>query len=241
MRRCVICAAPAAPDDLIALVEAYSKEQGLFRTDDMPDPAFNTLLELDLSTVEPSLAGPRRPQDRVPLRNMKQSFYTSLKTTFNQDIKPANVPGRGYLRWAGEGGTEVEVEDEPQFQPDPKRHNLYDEDQVTLQFDGVDVSITHGATVIAAITSCTNTSNPSVMVAAGLLAKKASERGLTVPPLCQDQPGAWLARGDRIPEACRPDDVARSAALPCRRLRLHHLYRQQWADRRRDRHGSPGA
>lgn len=181
-------------EDLIALVEAYSREQGLFHTADMADPAFNTLLELDLSTVEPSLAGPRRPQDRVPLRNMKQSFFTALKTTFNQDIKLVNVPGRGYLRWAGEGGPEGAAEDEPPVQEDPRRHNLYGEDQVTLQFDGHEVSITHGATVIAAITSCTNTSNPSVMVAAGLLAKKAVELGLTVPHYVKTS----LAPGSRV-------------------------------------------
>ncbi|HZG68788.1 MAG TPA: aconitate hydratase AcnA, partial [Herpetosiphonaceae bacterium] len=184
--------ATGRPEELIALVETYCKEQGLFRTDEMPDPAFNALLELDLSTVEPSLAGPRRPQDRVPLRGMKQAFFTALKTTFNQDVRPVGAPGRGYLRWAGEGGPEVAVEDDSQ--PHPHRHDLYGEDQVKLQLDGSEVSITHGATVIAAITSCTNTSNPSVMVAAGLLAKKAVEHGLSVSPHVKTS----LAPGSRV-------------------------------------------
>jgi aconitate hydratase len=184
------------PEELIQLVETYCKEQGLFRTDETPDPVFNTLLELDLSTVEPSLAGPRRPQDRVPLRSMKESFWTALKTTFNQQIRPVGAPGRGYLRWAGEGGVEVEEEIDhvAENSPHPHRHNLYLEDQVPVQFDGSEVTITHGSTVIAAITSCTNTSNPSVMIAAGLLAKKAVEKGLSVPAYVKTS----LAPGSRV-------------------------------------------
>ncbi len=180
------------PEELVQLVEAYCKQQGLFRTDELPDPTFNTLLELDLGTVEPSLAGPRRPQDRVPLRSMKESFWTALKTTFNREVvAPAGAPGRGYLRWAGEGGTPpADVEDEPH----PHRHNLYPEDQVPVQVDGTEVTITHGSTVIAAITSCTNTSNPSVMIAAGLVAKKAVERGLSVSPHVKTS----LAPGSRV-------------------------------------------
>ena len=179
------------PEELIELVEAYCREQGLFHTEGMQDPIFNTLLELDLSTVEPSMAGPRRPQDRVPLRNMKQSFWNALKTTFNQDVlAPAEAPGRGYLRWASEGGPAVAVEDDPH----PHRHNLYHEDQVPVQLNGNEVTITHGSTVIAAITSCTNTSNPSVMVAAGLLARKAVEHGLSVSPYVKTS----LAPGSRV-------------------------------------------
>jgi aconitate hydratase len=178
-------------EELVQLVEAYSKEQGLFRTDEMEDPIFNTLLELDLGTIEPSLAGPRRPQDRVPLRNMKQSFWTALKTTFNQDVPAmADVPGRGYLRWAGEGGPPTNGGEEPQ----PSRQDLYTEDRVPISLDDQEVTITHGSTVIAAITSCTNTSNPSVMVAAGLLAKKAVEHGLSVSPHVKTS----LAPGSRV-------------------------------------------
>ena len=178
------------PEELVQLAEAYCKRQGLFRTDETPDPTFNTLLELDLATVEPSLAGPRRPQDRVPLRSMKESFWTALKTTFNQEVRPTTGTGRGYLRWGYEGGTEVAVDDDPH----PHRHNLYTEDQVPVKINGSEVTITHGATVIAAITSCTNTSNPSVMLAAGLLAKKAVDKGLSVSPHVKTS----LAPGSRV-------------------------------------------
>ena len=178
------------PEELVQLVEAYSKEQGLFRTDEMPDPVYNTLLELDLATIEPSMAGPRRPQDRVPLRSMKQSFYTALKTVFNQDVPGVPGAGRGYLRWAGEGGPQTDVDDEPH----PHRHDLYSEDHVQVALDGQQATLTHGSTVIAAITSCTNTSNPSVMLAAGLLAKKAVEQGLSVPPHVKTS----LAPGSRV-------------------------------------------
>ncbi len=136
-------------EELIDLVERYTKEQGLFRTDDTPDPEFTDVLELDMSTVEPSLAGPKRPQDRVPLREMKRTFLTALRETFgrapsdaSKDIQP---------------GVEIRLGDETA--------HLHD-----------------GSVVIAAITSCTNTSNPSVMIGAGLLAKKAVERGLRVKP-----------------------------------------------------------
>src|SRR5919205_2962771 len=182
------------PEELVQLVEAYCKEQGLFRTDESPDPVFNTLLELDLGTVEPSLAGPRRPQDRVPLRSMKESFWTALKTTFNQEVRAVAGTGRGYLRWAGEGGPEAEIEHVEENAPHPHRHNLYQEDRVPVKLDGHEVTITHGSTVIAAITSCTNTSNPSVMIAAGLLAKKAVERGLQPDPSVKTS----LAPGSRV-------------------------------------------
>jgi aconitate hydratase len=181
-------------DDLIALVETYNKEQGLFRTDDTPDPQYSTLLELDLATIEPSLAGPRRPQDRVPLTNMKESFWTALKTTFNQAVRVREGAGRGYLRWAGEGGTETEEQSAEPSKPNTSRENLYLDSQVNVAMNGDQVTLTHGSTVIAAITSCTNTSNPSVMIAAGLLAKKAVERGLQVPPHVKTS----LAPGSRV-------------------------------------------
>ncbi|HEU5097499.1 MAG TPA: aconitate hydratase AcnA, partial [Roseiflexaceae bacterium] len=177
-------------DELIALVEAYYKAQGLFRTDDMAEPIFNTLLELDLASVEPSVAGPRRPQDRVPLTDLKQSFWTAMKTVFNREIQPDNAAGRGYIRWVGEAGTPAEVE----TTPSSNRANLYKGYQATATLDGQEITLTHGSTVIAAITSCTNTSNPSVMVAAGLLAKKAVERGLAVPAYVKTS----LAPGSRV-------------------------------------------
>ncbi len=130
------------------LVERYTKEQGLFRTDASPDPVFSDTLELDLSTVEPSLAGPKRPQDRVPLAQMKEAFRKALT---------APVKDRGFGLEAGDLGRTAAV-----------------------SFRG-DAELKHGAVVIAAITSCTNTSNPSVMLGAGLLARKAVRKGLKVP------------------------------------------------------------
>jgi aconitate hydratase len=134
----------------VDLVERYCKEQGLFRTAETPDPVFTDTLELDLATVEPSLAGPKRPQDRVPLSQMKASFRRSL-------VAPVKERGFGLA------------------EPDAAR-------TVEFEVGGRKAAIGHGAVVIAAITSCTNTSNPSVMLGAGLLARKAVRRGLRVPP-----------------------------------------------------------
>lgn len=139
-------------DDQVALVEQYMKAQGLFRTDDTPDPVFTDTLELDMSTVEPSLAGPKRPQDRVRLVDMKKTFRRDLT---------APLAERGFAR--SELAFNMRV-------------------PVRFSGNGNQSEIGHGAVVIAAITSCTNTSNPSVMVGAGLLAKKAVEAGLHVQP-----------------------------------------------------------
>lgn len=133
-------------EDEIALAETYCKENHLFRTEDAPEPTFTKLVELDISTVVPSMAGPKRPQDRVPLTEMKQSFNDSLVTEVG-----------------------------------PQGFGLSDEalkSTATVVDNGHTTDITHGAVAIAAITSCTNTSNPSVMVAAGLVAKKAAVHGL---------------------------------------------------------------
>jgi aconitate hydratase len=148
------------PDEVVELAERYCKENLLFRTDDAPEPIFSDLLELDLSTVEPSLAGPKRPHDRVRLREAKSSFAVSLR---------APVKERGFELSEEQIGKRVGVE-------------------------GADYSLTHGDVVIAAITSCTNTSNPSVMIGAGLLAKKAVERGLQVKPWVKTS----LAPGSRV-------------------------------------------
>jgi aconitate hydratase len=137
------------PSDLIALVDAYTREQGLFRTDSTPDPQYSDTLELDLATVVPSMAGPKRPQDRVELPDVRKNFSTA----FGDAKKSAQV-----------------------------------------QFNGHKEPVSNGAVVIAAITSCTNTSNPSVMLAAGLLAKKAVERGLTVKPWVKTS----LAPGSKV-------------------------------------------
>ncbi len=145
------------PRDVIELVGAYAKEQGLFLTDDSPDAEYSDTVELDLSTVRTSLAGPKRPQDRVRLEDMATSFEHSLPTL---------------RKGGGEGARRTA--------------------QVTVDDEVADLS--DGSVVIAAITSCTNTSNPSVMLAAGLLAKKAVAKGLTVPPWVKTS----LAPGSKV-------------------------------------------
>jgi aconitate hydratase len=148
--------------DSAALLERYAKEQGLFRTDATPDPVFTDTLELNLADVEPSLAGPKRPQDRVPMRDLKTTFRKALS---------APVKERGF------GLPETEL-------------------GKTVTVDGGQPSavMSHGSVVIAAITSCTNTSNPSVMLGAGLVAKKAVEKGLRVKPYVKTS----LAPGSKV-------------------------------------------
>jgi aconitate hydratase len=136
-------------EEEVQRVERYSKQQGIFRTDGSPDPEYSETLELDLEAVAPSLAGPKRPQDRVPLADMKSAFRKALA---------APVKERGFG-----------------LSPEENEQN------VTVGFNGNQATLKHGSVLIAAITSCTNTSNPSVMLGAGLLAKKAAERGLRVP------------------------------------------------------------
>jgi aconitate hydratase len=144
----------------IELVEAYAKEQGLFRTDATPDPVYTDTLELDISTVEPSLAGPKRPQDRVPLKDAKKRFLAVVAQTA-----------------AAGGGTTVAASD-----------------GVSLHMDGGQQTLRDGSVVIAAITSCTNTSNPAVMMAAGLVAKKAVAKGLQARPWVKTS----LAPGSKV-------------------------------------------
>ena len=148
-------------DAEVELVERYYKEQGLFRTDDAPPLRFTKTLALDLSTVEPSLAGPKRPQDRVPLREMKQRFAAALE---------APVGPHGFALDSGALGSTGVIE------------------------NGYTAELGHGAVVIAAITSCTNTSNPSVMLAAGLVARNAVAKGLAVKPYVKTS----LAPGSRV-------------------------------------------
>ncbi len=143
------------------LTEAYARAQGMFRTDDSPDPEFTDTLELDLSSVEPSVAGPKRPQDRVPLTQVKKTFNAALTAPTKErgfGLKPEELGNRVVAKTA------------------------------------VPVELKHGAVVIAAITSCTNTSNPSVMLGAGILAKKAVARGLKVPAYVKTS----LAPGSKV-------------------------------------------
>lgn len=145
----------------VELVETYARAQGLFHTPGAPDPLFDQVVELDLSTVRPSVAGPRRPQDRVQLSDVPESFRAFAEQFVGTPLKKV-TPGD-----PGEG-TALAVAERP---PATK-----------VEIDGRGGDVTHGSVVIAAITSCTNTSNPQVMIAAGLLAKKAVERGMLTPP-----------------------------------------------------------
>jgi aconitate hydratase len=149
-------------EEQIALVEAYMKEQGLFHSFDAPEALYSETLELDLNTVEPSIAGPRRPQDRIPLSNAKKAWEQALPSLLG--------PGS-----ASNGATALAT-------------------RVKVETEKATYELSHGSVVIAAITSCTNTSNPSVMVAAGLLAKKAVELGLESKPWVKTS----LAPGSRV-------------------------------------------
>jgi aconitate hydratase len=215
--------------ELADLVEAYCKEQGLWRTDETPDPCFSETLELDMDTVESSLAGPRRPQDRLALADVKTAFRQALADMVGSDnalIKngrngyedpydeadeesfPASdtpnpdIPVRGAVS-TGESYSSGDTESFPasdtpagaadatgEGRPDStaggeleaEKPEAVPSGSVTVTLDGEEAELRHGSAVIAAITSCTNTSNPSVMIGAGLLAKKAVEKGLKVQP-----------------------------------------------------------
>src|SRR5690606_16541726 len=168
-------------EEQVRLVEAYMKEQGLFHTPDAPAAEYSDTLTLDLSTVEPSIAGPRRPQDRIPLSRAKAGFQEAL-----QDLLGGRASGATSVqvgRWEAEGGEAVGVAVEAA----PRR-------AVRCTIANEEFEICDGSIVIAAITSCTNTSNQSVMVGAGLLAKKAVERGLKAKPWVKTS----LAPGSKV-------------------------------------------
>jgi aconitate hydratase len=167
---------------LIDLVDRYTKEQSLFRTDESPDPEFTETLELDLGTVEPSLAGPRRPQDRASLPDVWNSF----KEVYGPEVEDNPGVAVQIGRWLGEGGSAKGHDAHPAHAADPA-------EEVLIDTNG-SVTLKHGSVVIAAITSCTNTSNPSVMLAAGLLAKNAVEKGLVTKPWVKTS----LAPGSRV-------------------------------------------
>jgi aconitate hydratase len=172
----------------IALVEAYAREQGLFHDEKTPEAEYSELLALDLATVEPSLAGPKRPQDRVVLSQAGESFQKALPSLIKpksaaKTASTATVAATNSGRWEQEGGSPAAIGVE-----DPNVH-----EHVPAS---VKNSLQHGSVVIAAITSCTNTSNPSVLIGAGLLAKKAVEKGLMVPPWVKTSlaPGSKVVR-----------------------------------------------
>jgi aconitate hydratase len=170
----------------VALVETYAKAQGFFRTAATPDPLYTDTLELDLATVVPSLAGPSRPQDRVPLAQSKELWRKALPKLVGPPKKDASQKA-GERRLETEGGNpapKLPASDPEDAQPGAVRARL----------DGHEFDLAHGSVVIAAITSCTNTSNPSVMIGAGLLAQKAVERGLESKPWVKTS----LAPGSKV-------------------------------------------
>ncbi|MEO8083291.1 MAG: aconitate hydratase AcnA [Ardenticatenales bacterium] len=158
------------------LVERYAKAQGLYRRDGMPAPAFSSTLRLDMATITPSLAGPKRPQDRVDLSGAKRAFWSAMSTTYGRTAKARDGASDAVGRWLDEGGATVSSERRTE------RADLFEDARAALQVGEGSCWLSHGSVVIAAITSCTNTSNPSVMVAAGLVAKKAIEHGLARRP-----------------------------------------------------------
>jgi len=165
-------------DKLIDTVEQYYKAQGMWR-DDSHEIVYSSHLELDMSTVEPSLAGPKRPQDRIALSAMKDQWSSDLTNLF---AKNGGSPASTVVTWEGEGGA-------------PAEPGAIDATEgVEVEYDGEIFEITDGSVVIAAITSCTNTSNPDVMVAAGLVAKKAHELGLRRKPWVKSS----LAPGSKV-------------------------------------------
>jgi aconitate hydratase len=176
-------------EEQIALVEAYYKEQGLFHTASSPEAVYTQTLELDLATVEPSVAGPKRPQDRVLVKDAAASFQKQLPGLLSPAAEPLGT--RTAAKWERGAVTDTVVAAttvKARFGVDPEKY------------------LDHGSVVIAAITSCTNTSNPSVMMAAGLLAKKAVEKGLEVPPWVKTS----LAPGSRVVT----DYYAKAGLLP---------------------------
>ncbi|MBV8136661.1 MAG: aconitate hydratase AcnA [Deltaproteobacteria bacterium] len=174
-----------APEQ-VRLVEAYCKEQGLFHNAQGHEPQFSDVLDLDLGAVEASLAGPRRPQDRVPLRGSRSGFRRELakEVTDHEGIDPKRIE-----TWIQESGNAAEAPHQQVAADLSSLTRVVDVDHPDGRFE-----LGHGSILIAAITSCTNTSNPSVLIGAGLLAKKAVARGLTVKPWVKTS----LAPGSRV-------------------------------------------
>ncbi|MFP4654283.1 MAG: aconitate hydratase AcnA [Methanohalobium sp.] len=168
----------------VDMVRKYVREQGLLFDSQNEGPMFSDKLKLDMSTVEPSIAGPKRPYDRISIENMSEHFHNLMKKTFaeRRGEKVPHGDDSDYNRWLEEGGNISDVHSQP------THHTSY------IKCRDAFTSITHGAVAIASITSCTNTSNPSVLIGAGLLAKKAVEHGLDVKPYVKTS----LAPGSRV-------------------------------------------
>jgi aconitate hydratase len=172
-------------DEQVDLVKKYLEAQDLLYSANKPEPVFSSNLELDMGTVKPCLAGPRRPQDQLFLNEVSENFCETMRQTFIRKKEGGTDLARdpAYLRWIGEGGAPVE-ETEAQVARETEKVGPVEKD----------FRVTHGSVVIASITSCTNTSNPSVLIGAGLLAKKAIERGLKVKPFVKTS----LSPGSRV-------------------------------------------
>ena len=225
------------PEHQVALVEAYAKEQGLWFDPDAT-PVFSETLELDLATVVPSLAGPSRPQDRVPLDRAKAMFAEAMVASLpevaagtvdeadEESFPASDPPAPGTAR--------------RRATPPERRRAAGTECRATSRAvpvtlaDGTTFELDHGHVVIAAITSCTNTSNPSVMLTAALLARNAVERGLTTKPWVKTTLAPGLEGRHRLLRPRRAHPLPRQARLQPRRLRMHHLHRQLRPARARD-------
>jgi aconitate hydratase len=194
------------PKELIELVEAYAKEQGLWHDEHAEEPTFSDVVELDLSTVEPSLAGPKRPQDRIALSGAKEGFRASLAELLGEDAGQGVAHGHDEAIAETFPASDPPANGSPGHEPDPHEpapapavaagaviaERSATATEVTM--DGETFNLDHGHVVIAAITSCTNTSNPSVMLAAGLLARNAVARGLQRAPWVKTS----LAPGSKV-------------------------------------------
>ncbi|MDI9394862.1 MAG: aconitate hydratase AcnA [Euryarchaeota archaeon] len=172
-------------DEQVDLVKKYLEAQDLLYSVNKPEPVFSSNLELDMSSVKPCLSGPKRPQDQLFLNEVSENFRETMRQTFIRKKEAGTELARdpSYLRWLGEGGAPVE-----------ESAASVEEKIEKVDFTERDFRVTHGSVVIAAITSCTNTSNPSVLIGAGLLAKKAIERGLKVKPFVKTS----LSPGSRV-------------------------------------------
>jgi len=220
-------------EEHIELVREYFDAQGLFGEQ---NPEYSETVEFDLSTITPSLAGPKKPQDRVAMGDMKTHFRGLVHGEFEEELD--DIDEEAITRWLGESSASDDRPDPDLPEPDvgdlDKRvavdvnsEGRSPSGSLAEPGDGETTEIGHGSVVVSAITSCTNTSNPSVMIAAGLLARNAVERGLDDPRVRQDESRARKPRRHRISRSVGASPVPRRPRLQRRRLRLYDLYRER--------------